>query len=378
MISKGMAAAMAAAVFLAACGDKGGSKQAAQAPPPAVVVTKAEPRPVRSSDQFNGRVEAMDEVELMARVQGFLEKRLFQEGALVQPGELLFVIDKRPFEADVEQRQAELARAQAAAYEAQLQLNRGRQLLRTENIPKSEVDKREANYLMAAAQVKQAEAALTQAQIQLSYTDIRAPIAGRVGRSRFTVGALVGPQSPPLAAIVRGDPVYVDFPVSQRTLLDFRRKAAEQGRSRDVVVRLILADGSLYSRAGTIDFLDVRANPGTDTVTVRAVFPNPDGVLVPGQFANVTVESVRPVAALVVPQSAIQVDQAGAYVLVVDNRHKVEVRRIQAGPPEGGGVVVERGLKAGEQVVVEGSQKVRPGQEVQVSELPAATEGAPQ
>ena len=377
MVAKGLATAMAAAILVAACGDRDG-KQAAKAPPPAVVVARAEPREVRSTDQFNGRVEAMDEVELIARVQGFLEKRLFQEGAQVRPGELLFVIDKRPFEADVEQRQAELARAQAAAYEAQLQLNRGRQLLRTENIPQSEVDKRQAGSLMAEAQVKQAEAALTQAQIQLGYTDIRAPIAGRIGRSRFTVGALVGPQSPPLAAIVRGDPVYVDFPVSQRTLLEFRRKAAEQGRSRDVVVRLILADGSLYGRPGTIDFLDVRANPGTDTVTVRAVFPNPDDILVPGQFANVMAESAQPVAALVIPQSAILVDQAGPYVLVVDSQGKVESRRIQAGQPEGGSVVVERGLKAGEQVVVEGSQKVRPGQDVQVSELPAATEGAPQ
>ena len=244
---------------------------------------------------------------------------------------MLFQLEKAPFVATVEQREADLARAQAEERNARVQFERAKQLLRTQNIPQSEADKREALYLTAAAEVKQAQAGLDAARIDLDYTDIRAPIAGRISRSHFTEGALVGPRSQALATIVNNDPVYVTFPVSQRQLLDFRRKALEQGRSRDVVVRLKLADGTPYSEPGKVDFLDVKADPGTDTVTVRALFPNPNSVIVPGQFASVSVESAQPVASIVVPQSALQIDQAGAFVMVVAQDHKIEMRRIRTG-----------------------------------------------
>lgn len=336
-----------------------------------MVVAKAEPRDVRPSEQFNGRAEAKDSVDLMARVEGFLEKRAFTEGETVKAGQLLFQLEKAPFVATVQQREADVARAQAEERNARVQLDRAKQLLRTQNIPQSEADKREALHLTALAQVKQAQAALDAARIDLGYTDIRAPIAGRISRSNFTEGALVGPRSQVLASIVNNDPVYVTFPVSQRQLLDFRRKAAEQGRSRDVVVRLRLADGTLYGEPGNVDFLDVKADPGTDTVTVRALFPNPNAVIVPGQFASVSVESAQPVASIVVPQSALQIDQAGAFVMVVAQDRKIEMRRIRTGQSVEDSVVVEQGLQAGDQVVVEGAQKVRPGQEVQVGEMPA-------
>lgn len=370
-------ASLAMVLALMACDGKSAKQQGAQnAPPPAVVVAKAESRDMRHAEQFTGRVQAMDEVSLMARVQGFLEKRLFEEGATVKPGQLLFVIDKKPFVAEVEQRQAAKARAEADARNAEVQLVRGRELLRTNNIPKSEVDKREAAFLMADAQVKQADAALTEAEIQLGYTEIRAPIAGRIGQSRYSQGALVGPGAPPLATIVRSDPIYVVFPVSQRTLLEFRKRT-ESG-SREVSVRLTLADGSLYREPGKVDFLDVRADPGTDSVNVRAQFPNPDGTLVPGQFAGVVAESGQPVAAIIVPQSALQLDQAGPFVLVVDGTGKVENRRVQAGAAKDATVAIEQGLKPGEHVIVEGVQKVKPGQEVQISELPNTSQGAGQ
>lgn len=371
------AIALFLALGLAACGPDEQAGQAQQAPPPGVIVAKAQQRDVHPSDQFNGRAEAKDSVDLLARVEGFLERRLFTEGQNVKAGELLFRIEKAPFIATVQQREADLARAQAEERNARVQLDRARQLLRTQNIPQSEADKREALYLTAAAQVKQAQAALDAARIDLGYTDIAAPIDGRISRSNFTEGALVGPRSPALASIVDNDPIYVTFPVSQRQLLDFRRKAAEQGRSRDVVVRLRLADGTAYGPPGKVDFLDVKADPGTDTVTVRAEFSNPDAVIVPGQFASVSVESAQPVASVVVPQAALQIDQAGAFVMVVAADHKVEMRRVRTGSPVENAIVVQEGLKAGDQVVVEGAQKVRPGQEVQVSETPPEAPAEP-
>ncbi len=364
---------LVSALVPAACGQDDSQQQAQQKPPPpGVVVAKAEQRDVRPSEQFNGRAQAKDSVDLLARVQGFLEKRSFNEGDRVKAGQLLFQLEKAPFIATVQQREADLARAQAEERNARVQLDRARQLLRTQNIPQSEADRREALQLTAIAQVKQAQAALDAARIDLGYTDIRAPIAGRISRSNFTEGALVGPSSGTLASIVSSDPIYVTFAVSQRELLDFRRKAAEQGRTRDVVVRLKLADGTAYSQPGSVDFLDVKADPGTDTVTVRATFPNPDGIIVPGQFASVSVESAQPVVSIVVPQAALQIDQAGPFVMVVAQDHKVEMRRIRAGNSTAdNAVVVEQGLQPGDQVVVEGAQKVRPGQEVQVSEMPA-------
>lgn len=366
------AIAFSLALGLAACGQE---QQASQAPPsvPGVVVAKAEQRDVNPPQMFNGRAEAKDSVDLLARVEGFLERRHFTEGKAVKAGDMLFSIEKAPFVATVQQKEADLARAQAEERNARVQLDRAKQLLRTQNIPQSEADKREALYLTAAAEVKQAQAALDAAQIDLGYTDIRAPIDGRISRSNFTEGALVGPRSPPLATVVNNDPIYVTFPVSQRELLEFRRKAAEQGRTRDVVVRLRLADGTPYGEPGKVDFLDVKADPGTDTVTVRALFPNPNSIIVPGQFASVSVESAQPIASILVPQAALQIDQAGAFVMVVAPDRKVEMRRVRTGASVENATVIEQGLKAGDQVVVEGAQKVRPGQEVQVSEMPPPT-----
>lgn len=365
------------ALASAACGEQSQQQAEGKPPPPGVIVAKAERRDVRSAEQFSGRAEAKDQVDILARVEGFLEARKFEEGQQVKAGDMLFRLEQAPFKATVRQREADLARARAEERNASVQLDRARQLLRTENIPQSEADKREALHLTTVAAVKQAQAALDAALIDLGYTEIRAPIDGRIGRSTFTEGALVGPRSSVLTTIVNNDPIFVTFPVSQRQLLDFRRKAAEQGRSRDVIVRLRLADNSPYPVPGKVDFLDVKADPGTDTVTVRAVFPNPDAVLVPGQFASVAVESAQPVASIVVPQAALQIDQAGAFVMVVAGNGTVETRRVRTGASLENAVVVEQGVQPGEQVVVEGAQKVRPGQEVQVSEQPPQPAAAP-
>jgi membrane fusion protein, multidrug efflux system len=364
---------LVATMLVAACEQRAETQAAAAAaPPPAVTVLAVQPSEITPSMGFNGRVVAVDEVQLRARVTGFLEQRLFGEGADVAAGDLLFVLEKDPYQAVVAQRQAELASAQASKANTAAQLQRGEELVKNDNIPKSEVDIRRADDEMAAAAIQEAQAALEQALINLSYTDIHAPVAGRISRAAVSVGNLVGPDSGVLAIIVSQDPIYVTFPVTQRRLLEYRRGRVDTGGAP--VVRVTLPDGTLYEHPGKIDFLDVQGDPGTDTVTVRAEFPNPEGILVDGQFVGVRVERGEPERVLAVPQAALQVDQAGPYVLVVGGDDKVEARRIRLGDEQGAQVVVESGLNEGERIIIEGIQKVRPGMAVTASE--AAT-GAP-
>jgi membrane fusion protein (multidrug efflux system) len=362
-----MSLALVGAALLAACDQQAETAAATAAtPPPSVTVISLQPTEVTPGFGFNGRVVAVDEAQLRARVTGFLEKRLFEEGADVKAGDLLFVIEKAPYQAVVDQRQAELASTEANRVNTALQLRRGEELVKNKNIPQSEVDQRRAADEMAAAQILEAQAALEQAQINLGYTEIHAPIAGRIGRAAFSVGNLVGPDSGVLATIVSQDPIYVTFPVSQRELL------AHRGESGEPVVRVTLPDGTLYDHPGKLNFLDVEVDPGTDTLTVRAELPNPDRVLVAGQFVGVRVERGEPEKVLAVPQASVQVDQAGPYVLVVGGDDKVEARRITLGPVEGAQVVVQTGLQTGDKVIVEGIQKVRPGMVVAASEAPPA------
>jgi membrane fusion protein (multidrug efflux system) len=334
------------------------------APPPAVTVLSLQPTEVTPGFSFNGRVVAVDEVQLRARVTGFLEQRLFEEGADVDAGDLLFVIEQAPYQAVVEQRRAELASAEANRANTAVQLQRGEELVKSKNIPQAEVDQRRAADQMAAAKILQAQAALKQAQLNLGYTEIRAPIAGRISRADFSSGNLVGPDSGALATIVSQDPIYITFPVSQRQLL------AHRGERGDPVVRVTLPDGTLYEHPGKLNFLDVQVDPGTDTLTVRAELPNPHRLLIDREFVGVRVERGEPKRVLALPQAAIQVDQAGPYVLIVGSDDKVEERRVRLGALEGVQVVVEDGLNEGDRVIVEGIQKVRPGMAVAVSEGP--------
>ncbi len=342
------------------------------APPPSVVVAAAEKRPLTRSFPFVGRVEALDKVELRARVQGFLQRRAFEEGAVVKEGDLLFVIEKAPFEAAVAQQRAGLAVAQAGAQNTAVQLGRARELSRTQNIPQATVDQRAADDAQARARVLEAQATLRDAEINLGYTDIKAPLDGRIGRSTYTTGAFVGPESGTLAVIVREEPMTITFNVPQRMMVEARRSGLADEK---FTVRAILADGKPYAHPGTIDFVDVQVDQRTDSVAIRARFPNPERILVDGQAVRVAVETTTPEEAVMIPQAAIQQDQSGAFVLVVGAGDKVEVRRVKTGTVDAGWIAVESGVAVGDRIVVQGVQRVRPGQVVAPTTAPAAPRG---
>lgn len=364
---------VAALLLLTACGQGEQAKTETEAAPatPSVTVAEVQRKPITTGAEFVGRIEAVDEVAIRARVQGFLERRLFNEGATVEAGDLLYVIERAPYETQVAQRKADVARAEANLINADAQLQRALALTADDAISEAEVDQARAAAGTAEAQVQQAEAALRQARINLSYTRIEAPIVGQIGRTAYTVGNLVGPSSGVLTTIVSVDPMYVTFPVSQEEILQVQRQAAARGENPgDVVVKLRFADGTEYPHTGRVDFLAVQVDPSTDTLAVRAVLPNPKGLLVDNQFADVRVEEKDPTRALVVPQVALQLDQTGTFVLVVNDKNKVEVRRITVGTTLAGEAVIERGLKAGERVITQGIQAVQPGQTVKPTAAP--------
>jgi membrane fusion protein (multidrug efflux system) len=358
----------AALLLLAGCDQaEDQAPQAAPAPTPAVGVVAVKSREVTPSVSFTGRVEAVDKVDLRARVEGFLEQRHFAEGQDVKEGDLLFTIEKGRYQAAVAQAEANVARAQAALSNAELQLARANELVKNRNIPQATRDDREAERDAARAELAAAQAALQTAQLNLSYTEIKAPISGRIGASVYSQGNLVGPASGVLATIVSQDPIYVTFPVSSRQLLQVREQAAREGTDASrYQVKLRLPDGSIYDQTGTVDFVGVQVDPSTDTVTVRATFPNPRRLLVAGGLVGVLVETVEPEQALVIPQAAVLTDQAGPYVLLVDGQSKIEQRRVQLGQQTGAEFAVEGGLRQGDRIVTEGLMKVRPGQTVQV------------
>ena len=372
-----LAAAILAPLLLTACDEKK-TAQAQPAPPaPSVGVVPAAVKGVAQGYNFVGRIKAINIVQLRARVEGFLEKVLFREGDDVKQGQLLYQIEKDQLQAQVEQAKANVASAQATELNAQLQYNRSSELVKNQNISQATNDTNRANLDSAKAAILQTQAALDQANINLSYTDITSPIDGRIGISVYTQGNLVNPASGVLDTIVSQDPIYVLFPVSVRQLEEIRAaRQQENGSLIKIEILVRLADGKEYAHPGVWNYTDPQVDQTADTVTMRATMPNPERMLIDGQFVTVEVKERQQQPRLVVPQAALQVDQAGYYVLIVGPDHKVEQRRVTTGPNQDTDVVIQSGVKEGDQVIVDGVQKVRPGQVVQVTGEPAGNPAA--
>ncbi|HEX2944202.1 MAG TPA: efflux RND transporter periplasmic adaptor subunit [Rhodopila sp.] len=352
----------------------GVSQGHAQAPggPPSVGIVRAKQTAITETSEFIGRVQAIDRVQLTARVTAFLEQRLFTEGTEVKQGDLLYRLERAPFEAAVQQQEAAVADASARLANANIQLSRAQSLLATPAGQRSNVDDAIANQRSYAAQVLSAQAQLRQAQINLAYTEIHAPVAGKISRTSITIGNVVSPSSGPLATIVSQDPMYVTFPVSSRVQADLEKRYANKGGMNAVVVKLRLPDGSMYDQDGKIDYIEPTVSATTDTILMRARIANPvrraggpgdsiERTLVDGAFVTVLVEGAEPVTALGIPRSAVLSDQQGDYVYVVGAGNKVEQRRIHLGQSTAMTAIVAGGLKDGEMVVTDGIQRVRPG-----------------
>ena len=355
---------------LAGCGDS--AEQDEKAPTPQVRVETLQLQPLAISSGLSGRILAPRTAEVRARVAGVVLKRVYREGSDVKQGDVLFLIDPAPFKADHDSARATLARAEATLYQARLQEQRYRELVDDKAVSRQEYDNAKASFLQADADVAAAKAALERTRLNLGYATVTAPISGRIGRAQVTEGALVGQnESTPLATIQQLDPIHADVTQSTRELNALRRalRAGELQQVGDGQARatLIQDDGSAYPLPGKLLFSDISVDPSTNQITLRSEFPNPDLDLLPGSYVRVRLEQAVQPKGLSVPQRAILRDSAGVpKVLVVDAQARVSDRQVVLGSAQGDRWVVSEGLTPGEQVVVEGLQHVKAGDQVQV------------
>jgi membrane fusion protein, multidrug efflux system len=362
-----MLKSVAFAVPLAFAAASGALAQQAPAAVPVGVVRIAK-TPVEQAAEFVGRVNAVGRVQVKARVKGYLEKVIFKEGDAIKQGAPLYGIEKGQFEGDVKQAEGALLRSTAAKALTAIQLQRAEDLLAKQSGTQVARDQALAADQQAQGQMVSDQGSLDIAKLNLSYTDIKSPITGKIGATNVTIGNVVGPESGVLTTIVSQDPMYLLFPVSSRELLELRKDGSDVERGQ-VKVSVKFSDGSMYDQTGSLNFVDVSVDRSTDTINVRGTIANPKGILVDGQLVRVLLQGHQPEEKLVVPQAALMADQSGVYVFaVVDG--KVVVKRVKTAGGFKDGSIVESGLNEGDLVIVDGLQSVRPGAPVRAT--PAA------
>ncbi len=348
-------------------GDATAASALAQAPPTPVTVAKVESRNVMRWEEFSGRLEAIERVQIRSRVVGQIKAVHFREGALVNQGDPLFTIDPAPYEAAVAGAEAQVASADAKVSLARTELDRGKRLSDNRTISQSDMDQRLSAFTDAQAQLRAARAALTTAQLELGYTEIRAPVAGRVGKIEITPGNLVaaGAASPVLTSLVSVSPIYASFNASEETVMKALAELPKTQGSLPALEQIPVEIGTLSDDAtpikGVLHLIDNQVDSTSGTIGVRAVFENPDGKLIPGQFVRVRMGEPKPENRIAISDRAIGTDQDKKFVFVVDADNKVAYRQIKPGAPVDGQRIIESGLNVGDTIVVNGLQRIRPG-----------------
>lgn len=374
-----------AALMLVACGREEASPAASQPPPaPEVQIQVMRAEPIENIIEVPGRVQAVRTAEIRARVDGIIQKRVYREGSDVAAGAALFAVDPREMQANLSAVKATLDRAQATAANAAQDVQRYKGLVQEQAISQQEYDSAVARLRTAQADVSQAKAQLDAAQLDLDYTTISTPIAGRAGRAEVTEGALVSAANGTLLTTVEQlDPVYVNFSQSSAELLSIRLQLASGALTRpeggDVAVTLTLEDGSEFDQVGQMNFYAMSIDQATGTVALRAEFPNPDRLLLPGQFVNARIQAGTRAEAMLIPQRAVQMSEKGPTVRLVTAEDTVAVRPVKVGEQRDGNWIITAGLQPGDRVIVAGLQKVQPDQKVRIAVAepePGAKQGA--
>lgn len=348
------------ALWLAGCNARGDTPPKAAPPPAEVTVMRAQPRAVTLTEEYVGQAEAVETVEIRSRVQGLLERQAFRDGAKVQRGQLLFQIDRLPFEAALEQAQANLAQAEASAANSTQNLARISRLIADNAVSQQDLDAAVARDRADRASVEASRAAVHQAELNLGYTQITAPRDGLISKALVKPGSLVTVAQTLLTTMYSSDPIYVNFVLGEQRMLELTRSTrGKAGAQPDF--RLHLVDGSDYPHAGKLDFIDAAVDPKNDTLQMRVVVPNPEGMLRPGQYVRVLVPSAQRPNAILIPQRAVLELQGLKTVYVIGPDNKASVRQITATQRMGSDWVLDGGLAPGDVVVIDGLPKVTPG-----------------
>ncbi|MBZ9792301.1 efflux RND transporter periplasmic adaptor subunit [Rhizobium sp. 3T7] len=366
----GLAASVsAAAIFFELPMSTAATAASAPAQAPAVPVTVAvvASRDVTTWQEFSGRLEAVDRVQIRSRVAGAIQSVHFREGALVKAGDLLFTIDPEPYQAAVSQAEGQVASAEAKVNLAQIELERGRRLSDSKTISQSDLDQRQNAFTEAQAGLRTSQAALRSAQLELGYTKVQAPVAGRVGKIEITVGNLVaaGSTSPALTTLVSVDPIYASFNASEEMVTKALAELPAADGAVPAVEQIPVEVGTLADQGtpikGKLQLIDNQVDAASGTIGVRAVFDNPGGKLIPGQFVRVRMGEPKAENKILISDRAVGTDQDKKFVFVVDAENKVSYRPVQLGAAAEGQRIVESGLTVGDKIVVNGLQRIRPG-----------------